>query len=207
MKFSLSVAQVLLVGLAAAAPVELLERKTYGTTSNEYTTGGCKGVILFFARGSTQEGNLFATALSNAVGTDFAAQGINYSASLLGNLNEGGCPPQEAAEMTSLLNSAASACPNSKLVVVGYSQGAAMVHRSIEDATATTVSRIAAAVTFGDTQKAQDGGKIPNIATSKTKIYCNTGDLVCEGTLIITSAHTDYLSSVNPAVQFVTSLL
>jgi hypothetical protein len=58
MKFSLSVAQVLLVGLAAAAPVELLERKTYGTTSNEYTTGGCKGVILFFARGSTQEGNL-----------------------------------------------------------------------------------------------------------------------------------------------------
>ncbi|ETS77707.1 hypothetical protein PFICI_09769 [Pestalotiopsis fici W106-1] len=214
MKFSLSVIQTLLVGLVASAPVELLERKTYGTTSNEYTTGGCKGVILFFARGTSQDGNLgdmpgqqLATALSNAVGTNFAAQGINYSASLLGNLNSGGCPPTEAAEMTSLLNAAASACPSSKLVVAGYSQGAAMVHRAIEDATATTVSRIAAAVTFGDTQKAQDGGKIPNIATSKTKIYCNTGDLVCEGTLIITSAHTDYLSSVNPAVQFITSLL
>ncbi|KAK9802168.1 putative cutinase [Seiridium cardinale] len=214
MKLSLSVASALLVALAASAPVDLEERKTYGTTANEYTQGGCKGVILFFARGSTQGGNLgdmpgqqFATALSNAVGTDLAVQGINYSATLEGNFEDGGCPADEAAAMTTLLNQAATKCPSAKIVVAGYSQGAAMVHRSIESATATTVSRIAAAVTFGDTQKAQDGGVIPNIAKAKTKIYCNQGDLVCQGTLIITGNHLDYTSSVNPAVQFVQTLL
>lgn len=152
-------------------------------------------------------GQQFATALSNAIGTDLAVQGINYSAGLGGNFEEGGCPPEEAAEMTALLTKAATSCPNAKLVVAGYSQGAAMVHRSIEAAPAATVAKIAAAVTFGDTQKAQDGGKIPNIAVAKTKIYCNSGDLVCQGTLIITGAHTDYLSSVNPAVAFIKTLL
>lgn len=153
-------------------------------------------------------GQQFATALSNALGTaTLAVQGINYSAGLAGNFEDGGCPADEAAAMTTLLTQAATKCPNAKLVVAGYSQGAAMVHRSIEGASTATVSHIAAAVTFGDTQKAQDGGVIPNIAVSKTKIYCNTGDLVCQGTLIITSAHTDYLSSVNPAVAFVQTLL
>ncbi|KAH6646058.1 cutinase [Truncatella angustata] len=214
MKFSLSIAQAFLVALVASAPVEILERKTYGTTANEYTQGTCKSVILFFARGTTQAGNLgdmpgqqFATALSNAIGTDFAAQGISYSASLVGNLASGGCPADEAEDMAVLITQAATKCPSAKLVVAGYSQGAAMVHRSIEQLSAATVAKIAAAVTFGDTQKQQDGGKIPNIAVAKTKIYCNSGDLVCQGTLIITSAHGDYTSSVNPAVTFIKTLL
>lgn len=97
-------------------------------------------------------GQQFATALSNAIGTNLAVQGINYSAGLGGNFNDGGCPPAEAAAMTALLTQAATNCPNAKLVVAGYSQGAAMVHRSIEAAPASTVAKIAAAVTFGDTR-------------------------------------------------------
>ncbi|KAI1851250.1 hypothetical protein JX265_001634 [Neoarthrinium moseri] len=212
MKLSLSVLSALLVAFVSSAPVELAERKTYGTTANEYTQGACKDVILFFARGTNQGGNLgempgqqLATALSNALGTRLAVQGISYSASLTGNLASGGCPASEAASMTTLLTQAASKCPNAKLVVAGYSQGAAMVHRSIEKASSSVVAKIAAAVTFGDTQKKQDGGAIPNISASKTKIFCNNGDRVCEGTLIITDAHTDYTSSVSPAVSFIQS--
>lgn len=29
-----------------------------GTTSNEFTSGGCRDVIFFFARGSTEAGNM-----------------------------------------------------------------------------------------------------------------------------------------------------
>lgn len=109
--------------------------------------------------------------------------------------------------MRALITSAATQCPTSKLVVSGYSQGAAMVHRSIEGATAAVKARIFAAVTFGDTQKDQDDGVIPNFDPSKTLIICNTGDLVCDGTLVITSAHLDYTGSVSQAVTFITAKL
>lgn len=154
-------------------------------------------------------GQQLATALSTALGSSvLAVQGVNnYTASVEGNLASGGCPASEAAAWTAKLTEAASKCPDAQLVVAGYSQGAAMVHRAIENLSSSVVAHIAAAVTFGDTQKKQDGGVIPNIAVKKTDIFCNKGDLVCFGTLIITSAHTDYTSSVAPAVTFIQSVL
>ena len=145
-----------------------------------------------------------SAALKSALGASrVATQGVGYSASLLGNLQSGGCPPREAADMTALIGQVASQCPSAKIVVSGYSQGAAMVHRSIEGASAAVKARIVAAVTFGDTQNAQDGGRIPGFDTAKTRIFCNNGDRVCDGTLIITGAHSDYRSSISPAVTFI----
>jgi cutinase len=45
----------LLAGFAAAAP---LETRAVGTTANEFTNSGCKSIIFFFARGSTEVGNM-----------------------------------------------------------------------------------------------------------------------------------------------------
>jgi len=104
-----------------------------------------------------------------------------------------------------MLSGAASKCPSSKLVVSGYSQGAALVHAAVEQLSSTVRARIYAAVTFGDTQKQQDGGKIPNYDASRTLILCNDGDLVCEGTLVVTSAHLSYTSKVPTAVSFIVS--
>lgn len=128
-----------------------------------------------------------------------------YSASLLGNLGSGGAPAREAQQMADLVGQVASKCPSSSIVISGYSQGAALVHRAAEKLTAAARARVAAAVTFGDTQKAQDNGRVPTIDAGKTRIFCNDGDRVCEGTLIITGAHSDYTSSVAPAVSFITS--
>lgn len=145
-----------------------------------------------------------SAALKSALGASrVATQGVSYSASLLGNLQSGGCPPSEAASMATLIGQVASQCPSAKIVVSGYSQGAAMVHRSIERVSTAVKARIAAAVTFGDTQNAQDGGRIPGFDTAKTRIFCNDGDRVCDGTLIITGAHSDYRSSISPAVTFI----
>lgn len=128
-----------------------------------------------------------------------------YSASLLGNLASGGAPSGEAAAFAAQITAGATKCPNAGIFVSGYSQGAALVHRAVEQLTPAVMSQIRAAVTFGDTQKQQDGGRIPNFDPSKTLIICRTGDLVCRGTLIITSSHSDYSPLVPEATAFIVS--
>jgi cutinase len=107
--------------------------------------------------------------------------------------------------LANLITRASTQCPASKLVVSGYSQGAALVHGAVKRLGAAARARIFAAVTFGDTQRQQDGGQIPGIPASNTLILCNAGDRVCEGTLIITSAHLDYTGSVGTAANFISA--
>ena len=71
----LTFAVIALAAFATAAPVpELVEvtgaeiagieergleaRQSVGITANEYVNGGCRSVIFFFARGSTEAGNM-----------------------------------------------------------------------------------------------------------------------------------------------------
>ncbi|KAK9420678.1 putative Cutinase [Seiridium unicorne] len=196
--------------------VEVLEvRQSGDTTENEFYDDGCRDVILFFARGTDQPGNVgdnpgpqLVSQLKAALGDDVvAAQGINYPAVLVDNLYTERTNPEYPPEMAANITLAATQCPDAQLVVSGYSQGAAMVHDSVSTLSDAVKAQIAAAVTFGDTLKEQDGGQIPNFDPSKTLIICNTGDEVCNGTLIITSAHLDYSGSVPEAVSFIQSKL
>ncbi|KAI0455139.1 carbohydrate esterase family 5 protein [Xylaria acuta] len=220
MKLSNLLLSTALAAAVAASPVGLditkdvvLDSRATGTTADDYLNGGCRDVIFFFARGTGQAGNMgdqpgpqTADGLISALGTSkVAIQGVKYGASLLTNILPGGCDPGEARGFATLLSGAAQSCPSSKLVVSGYSQGAALVHAAVEQLAASARARVFAAVTYGDTQKQQDGGKIPNFDAGKTLILCNNGDLVCEGTLIITSAHLSYTSSVPSGVNFIVS--
>ncbi|KAF3010322.1 hypothetical protein G7054_g292 [Neopestalotiopsis clavispora] len=188
-------------------------RQDDGTTENEFYDGGCRDVILFFARGTDQSGNIgempgvdLVAQLKTALGDDVvAAQGVNYPAALLDNLLEGGTNLAYATDLGNNITEAASQCPDAQFVVSGYSQGAAIVHGAIPDLSDAVKAQIAAAVTFGDTRAEQDGDQIPDFDTSKTLIICNDGDLVCNGTLIITSAHTEYNDRVPEAVTFIQS--
>jgi cutinase len=85
------------------------------------------------------------------------------------------------------------------------SQGAAVMHGAIPRLSAAIKAQIAAAVLFGDTRNQQDRERIPDFDTGKTLIICNTGDLVCSGTLILTLAHFTYGSRVDDAVEFAAS--
>lgn len=80
-----------------------------------------------------------------------------------------------------------------------------MTHRAVEQLSADVISHIAGVVLFGDTQYQQENGRIKNYPTSKTKIFCALGDLVCQGTLIITAAHLSYGINANEAVDFLTA--
>lgn len=78
---------------------------------------------------------------------------------------------------------------------------------SIQALPAAVQSKIYGVVLFGFTRNLQDGGKIPNYSSSKTKVYCAVGDLVCDGTLVITAAHLTYGVDAMPAAAFLASSL
>ena len=104
--------------------------------------------------------------------------------------------------MRNLLIQAANDCPDSSILAGGYSQGAALTHRAIENLPGNVKDAIDGVVTFGDTQNEQDGGQIPNFPREKVKIFCNPGDLVCVGTLTITPAHLTYGADAGEAASF-----
>ncbi|KAI1160830.1 carbohydrate esterase family 5 protein [Nemania serpens] len=230
MKASLLLSAAALLGLGAAIPMtldlseEMVDRLKAGkasgtasvmatsTTANEFLDGGCRPVIFLFARGSWQDGNVGGTPgpqtieqLKARLGGDgaVAAQGLDYPADILDNLRAGGCDPADVANFDALIARAATECPDAKLVLSGYSQGAALVHAAAKNMTAAVAARVAAAVTFGDTRKEQDGGVIPGIDPARTLILCHDGDLVCDGTLIVTDNHYDYDDLAPTAVSFI----
>lgn len=162
-----------------------------------------------FGTQGLQPGRQLSDALKLALGdTTVATQGVPYSAATDGNFYPGGSYPNDTAVYVNLINDAASECPSSKIVVTGYSQGAALVVNAIQNLTTAVKSQIAAAVCFGDTQQHQDGGVIPNFSTDKTALYCNTGDVICEdGILLVTTAHSNYTNYVPEASEFIQSNL
>ncbi|KAJ7292059.1 cutinase, partial [Mycena rebaudengoi] len=142
-----------------------------------------------FARGTSESGNVgsrigppLIADLRAALGTaGIAAQGVNYSASVLGYL-EGG-DPAGSTTMVNLINTAASKCSSTKIVISGYSQGAQLVHNAAERLTAAVTARIAAVVVFGDPDRV-GRSTLPPVGTvpaSKVSSFCHTGDIICTG--------------------------
>ncbi len=122
----------------------------YDIVRNEL--GECKPVTVIFARGTIELGNVgsitgppFFNALDVVLGAEnVAVQGVDYPADILGYL-EGG-DKGGASTTASLLNQAASECPDTKIVLSGYSQGAQVVHLGEGQVSAEVASRIAAVV-------------------------------------------------------------
>ncbi|KAK5938465.1 hypothetical protein PMZ80_009436 [Knufia obscura] len=199
-----------LAALAAAGPIDtrqLLDR--VGTTENEFSLGGCRDIIFFFARGSSEVGNMGSLVgpptgqgLKDAFGASrVAVEGVDYAALLSTNALPGGADPAGIREMEGLLDDAVDVqIPSSSLVATG----AALTHRAVEDRSAAVKDQIAGVITYGDTQNLQDRGQIPNFPKEKVLIICNPGDLVCSGTLTVLAPHLAYGSRVGEAVRFLT---
>ncbi|KAG4441722.1 hypothetical protein IFR05_002801 [Cadophora sp. M221] len=205
----------LVVSLAGTSGAPLPSRQCIpvGTIEHQYTLGGCKPVIFFYARGSTETFNMgdavyspgppTAQSLKDIYGCEnIAVEGIDYGALVETNFLPGGADPAEALAMHDLIIDAASRCPHSSLLIGAYSQGAALTHRAIESLLKRVMNKISGIVLYGDTQNLQDKGRIPNFSKAKTLIICNEGDVIGAANLTITYPHIGYVARVPEAVDF-----
>ncbi|KZM21488.1 Cutinase [Ascochyta rabiei] len=201
-----------LAGLTTAGPVEVRQLGLGGTesTSKEFSQGGCKDILFAWARGSTEIGNMGTVVgppTSNGLKKEFGAnavatEGINYAATVGTNVIPGGTDTASKKLMQDTLKSMAQKCPDSIIVAGGYSQGAAVNHRAIEELDASVQDQIAGVVLYGDTQKQQDRNQIPNFPADKVKIICQPGDAVCQGALVVLPAHLTYGSRADEGADF-----
>jgi cutinase len=115
---------------ATAGPLTLHEKRQ-----------GCKKVHFIFARGSTEGGTMGGTvgpAFSRALGTKFGAgnvgtEGVRYPADIAGAFSGGTNPSgsKGAINMAAMAKAVMGRCPNTKIVLGGYSQGAEQVHGAL----------------------------------------------------------------------------
>jgi len=94
--------------------------------------------------------------------------------------------------MKNLFTMANTKCPSAKIVAGGYSQGAALTAAAIRDSNATIREQIKGVVLFGYTKNQQNNGGVPNYPQSRVQVYCESGDLVCTGSLIVLPPHMTY---------------
>ncbi|KAJ1322856.1 cutinase [Microdochium nivale] len=204
MKFSAATVVAVLSSIAAALPAGNLEsRQTLTRRELELgSSSACPKAVFIYARGTTEAGNMGATVgpnVANGLESRYGnsqvwIQGVGdpYTATTSTNLLPDGASTIAINEMIRLINLSASKCPNAKITVGGYSQGAALTAAAVSRLSSAASAKVVGAVLFGYTKNLQNGGRIPNFATSKTAIYCAAGDLVCSGSLIITAAHLSY---------------
>jgi hypothetical protein len=115
---------------------------------------------------------------------------------LQGNSNMGG---DGGKIMAGLVAQALTQCPDTKIVVSGYSQGAMVVHNAFRNG--LSASQVAGAVLFGDPLKRQAVGGLP---AAKVKQFCGTSDSICGGGGDggATGGHISYGSSADAAATF-----
>jgi cutinase len=185
--------------------------------------GGCKKVVLIFARGSTEPGTMGMTvgpALSSALerkfgAANFMSQGVSYPASIdgavSGAINPAGAPGSK--DMTKKVKAIFASCPDTKIILSGYSQGAEQVHGSLQkDNLGPDGAKIAAAITYGDpmagerTKMLGGWGCLPE---SRALVNCAKGDGVCTGAFSISAAHMSYTGdgSIAKGVNFAAQII
>jgi len=87
-----------------------------------------------------------------------------------------------------------------------FSQGASVIHGSLNSLSAAIKARVFAAVLFGDPRNVIENGQITNYPRNQTRIFCRTGDLVCEGILQVMFVHLEYEHDVDAAINYIRSV-
>ncbi|KAL2823262.1 cutinase [Aspergillus cavernicola] len=192
-----------LAPFATPLPADVVSASEHQTVAEH---GECRSVTVIFARGTTEGGNVgsltgppFFDALDETLGEGAAAvQGVDYPADINGYLSGGST--DGARTMASLTRTAASQCPDTDIVLSGYSQGGQLVHLAAEQLQDAIAKRVTAVVIFGDPL---NGEPVAGIDPSKVKIICAEDDSICDGKPLISSAHLQYSEDADTAAQFV----
>jgi cutinase len=203
--------RVRVLAWAFLAAVGVIAATVSGTVGiPEAAAAPCPDVQVFFGRGTDeppglgQVGDVFVQNLRDRTGRDIAASGVNYPAHQ--DIGPG------VNDLTAQLNSFAGRCPNTRIVVGGYSLGAAVANQVLNDQLAPGVDdRIAAVVLFGNASRLLNVPLTPGPQFAGRFIdMCNPGDPICSGGPFAPShLQLAYVAGggVNAAVDFTISKL
>ena len=124
-----------------------------------------------------------------------SVQGVDYPADAEGNAELGGTG---GPTMAKLAEKAITACPKTKLVLSGYSQGAMVVHSALSTFDGGKVSAIAV---FGDPL---NGEAFKGVDKSKVIEVCGSSDFICDrGPTNVSGSHLSYGSDAQKAADFI----
>ncbi|KAI0993453.1 hypothetical protein K3495_g14731 [Podosphaera aphanis] len=176
-----------------------------GKSMENGLNGPCKAVTIIYARGTAEPGNVgdegspgpaWFAEMRNSMGEmNLAIQGVNYSGDLFGYFLGG--DPVGSKRLLSTTKKAARQCPDTKIILGGYSQGAQLVHNAATRLKSLS-KRISAVVLFGDPFVNLTFSRIP---PSKVLNICHLEDIICRGFGDV-SAHFTYANHSQWATEF-----
>ncbi|MBF6333539.1 cutinase family protein [Nocardia transvalensis] len=188
--------------------------------SGNATAAACSSIDLVVARGTHEPGwlglkvgdRLFAD-LQAAVTSSLTAYRVDYPADLLDPFSVG----DGSRDLVAHLTAQATACPDQRFVLAGYSQGAVVVHAALGTWPATLVpgaaqlppdlgDRVAVVLLFGDPLRLI-GQSVPEPYSARTGSWCLDGDPVCQPGGREPPAHIAYSSHLTEAAAFTTDHL
>jgi cutinase len=177
----------------------------------------CPDVEVVFARGTTEPpgvggiGQAFVDSVrSQVAGRSVGVYAVNYPAS-----NDfASSTPAGGDDMSAHVQSMAANCPNTRMVLGGYSQGAAVVDLATTNMPAGVSNNVAAAAEFGGARStfadSLSAGPLPSVGplyAGKTIEMCVPNDPICYQGGWDMRAHGAYVQTgmVNDAAAFAAS--
>jgi len=142
----------------------------------------CPEIEVVFGRGQGEApglgaiGDAFVKAIQMKSGRPIASYAINYPAANL-DIAPG------VADMSSHIETTAANCPNTRFILGGYSLGAAVTFRVLNNGLSPGIDqRVIGVATFGNASRALKlPTTVPPPYVSKTLDQCNPGDPACSG--------------------------
>jgi cutinase len=141
----------------------------------------CPDIEVVFARGHEETpglglvGQAFVDALKTRTGRDVESYGVVYPAEM--------DPAPGIGDMTRQINSMVANCPGTRVVVGGYSLGAAVAYGVLNGSLPPgTDQHIPAVVTFGNASRLVGVPTgLPPQYSDQSLDLCNPGDPICSG--------------------------
>lgn len=174
----------------------------------------CPDVEVVFARGTTEPpgvggiGQAFVDSLRSRLGgRSVGVYAVNYPASR----NFGSSAPAGRDDVSAHVQSMAASCPNTRMVLGGYSQGAAVVDLATAAMPSEVADNVAAAALFGGPRSSfadsLSPGPLPGVGplyAAKTVEMCVPNDPICFEGGRDWGAHGAYVRTglVNQAASF-----
>ncbi|KAG8354460.1 hypothetical protein FVEN_g12908 [Fusarium venenatum] len=165
----------------------------------------CADITVVFAKGTNEGGNVgavvgppFLEALREKAGSwSVAMQGVDYAANVTGFALGG--DPDGSLQMAFDVAAVAVKCPQTKITISGYSQGAQLAHNAAKYLPSVVLKRVSSAVTFGDPFHPSPLKGLED----RSLVICNSGDNICARGSEVTLPHFAYPGRVYQAADYV----